>query len=247
MADSRVQRWYDEEYYGAYRQRQWIRLPLSKADYYGTPLRLLGVQRGRVLLDIACGTGRLLERAEALGLHCCGIDISEVAIGEARTRVKGELLCASVDDGLPYGDAFFDYVTCLGSLEHFANQFGVLSEMRRVAKSSCRICFLVPNDDYILHKLGYETDSQPVVNRYSLAGYTDLLQRSGLRIYRVLGDNSHLANLAESSSLLKLAAKLLLRPFTWLIPLELSYNFIFLSHRGVAARSPSGWASDTAG
>jgi hypothetical protein len=91
---------------------------------------------------------------------------------------------------------------------------------------------LVPNDDYIAHKLGYETDDQPVVKRYSLEGYTDLLNKSGLVIARVLRDNSHLSGLAESSSWLKLVLKLVVHPFVNFIPLRYSFNFIFICRPG---------------
>lgn len=228
MKHLRAQKYYDEQYYGSDQKRRWIKLPFERTDYYGMPFSLLDVHSGKKILDIACGAGQLLSRAEALGLKCYGIDISEVAISRASMIVKGELLCANVDKGLPYDNSFFDYITCLGSLEHFENQSEVMREICRVAKKTCRIYFLVPNDDYILHKLGYETDSQPVVNRYSLAGYRSLMERNGLKICRILKDNSHLTNLAESSSLLKFLAKLIFHPFVSLIPLQLSYNFIFL-------------------
>jgi len=125
----------------------------------------------------------------------------------------------------------------LGSLEHFERQSYVLSEIRRVAKASGRIYILVPNNDYILHKLGYETDDQPFVNRYSLTGWTNLLIQSGLMINRVLRDNSHLSNLTESSSWPKLVLKFLVHPFVGLIPLRLSYNFIFICQPNVREKS----------
>jgi len=237
MKDPRIKQYYDVKYYDSGQPRQWIKLPFPKAGYYVKPLRLLDVQEGRTLLDIACGAGQLLKTAKALGLRCYGIDISEVAISQARKNVKGELVCANVDKGLPYDDNFFDYITCLGSLEHFENQSRVLREICRVAKSSCRIYFLVPNDNYILHRLGYETDFQPVINRHSLVGYRSLMERNGLAVYRTLRDNSHLTNLAESSSLPKLLVKLVFRPFVSLIPLHLSYNFIFLCQPSVSTCS----------
>lgn len=228
MKNLRVQKYYDEQYYDSDQKRQWIKLPFAKPDYYGMPLRFLDVHSGKTILDIACGAGQLLRRAEALGLQCYGIDISKTAIRKARTIVKGVLNCANVDKGLPYKDKFFDYITCLGSLEHFKNQSGVVREICRVAKKTCQIYFLVPNNDFILHKLRYETDFQPVVNRHSLTGYRSLIERNGLKIYRTLRDNMYLTNLAESSSLLKLLTKLVFRPFVSLIPFSLSYNFIFL-------------------
>ena len=230
MKDQKVRKYYNEQYNSPI-QSERIRLPwlsFLSDDYYGKPLRLLDVQRGKKLLDIACGSGQLLKRAEDLGLKCWGIDISEIAIREARKTVEGELVCSDVNNGLPYNDNSFDYITCLGSLEHFENQYIVIREIFRIAKKTCLIYFLVPNDNYILHKFGYETDYQPVVNRYSFKEYQILLERNGLKIYRTLRDNPHLTNLSESSSIYKLFAKLMFRPLVSLIPFPLSYNFIFL-------------------
>lgn len=221
-------KYYDEQYYGRSYRDKWIKFPFSRQDYYGTPLQKLGCKAGRRLLDVACGEGQLLVAAESLGLQCWGIDISKVSVDRARSRCKATLVCADVNNGLPYDEGFFDYVTCLGSLEHFERQAYVLSEIRRVTKTSGRIYILVPNRDYILHKLGYETDYQPTVNRYSLEGYRELLSKCGLAIDWVLRDNSHLSNLTESSSWRKLVLKLLAHPFIGLIPLRYSYNFIFI-------------------
>lgn len=236
MSDSQVSKYYDEQYYGRSHSNHWIKLPFSKKDYYGMPLQRLDCKAGDRLLDVGCGEGQLLRRAESLGLQCWGIDISQMATDQARNRCKAAILCADVNNGLPYDDKCFDYVTCLGSLEHFEEQSYALCEIRRVTKPSGRIYILVPNDDYILHKVGYETDQQPVVNRYSLAGWTNLLIQSGLLIDRVLCDNSHLSNLAESSSLPKFILKLMVHPFVGFIPLRYSYNLIFICRPGAQER-----------
>lgn len=228
VGDSHVKNYYDGQYYGRSHTDNGIKVPFSKRDYYDAPLRRLGCKEGERLLDVACGEGQLLERAESMGLKCWGIDISQVATDRVRDRCKAAIVCADINHGLPYEDKFFNYVTCLGSLEHFERQSYVLGEIRRVTKTLGQIYILVPNDDYILHKIGYETDFQPVINRYSLEGYTNLLIQSGLVINRVLRDNSHLSNLAESSSLLKFILKLIVHPFIGLIPLHYSYNFIFI-------------------
>lgn len=195
----------------------------------------MGVERGKGLLDVACGMGHLLEEAEKRGLDCYGLDISTKAIQIARTRTKADLKCANVDDGLDYPDNFFDYITCLGSLEHFQNQSKVVQEVCRVAKEGAHICIHVPNDDYVLHKVGYETDSQLIVNRYSLKGWEQLLESNGLEVERIYRDNSHLTSLNVAGKglrrFLKIAFKLLVRPFLPLLPLKFSFAFIFICRR----------------
>lgn len=129
-----IKNYYDEQYYGRGHSDHSIKLPFSKQDYYGSPLQRLGYRSGDRLLDVACSEGQLLRRAESLGLQCWGIDISQVAIDRARIRCRATIVCADVNNGLPYDDKFFDYVTCLGSLEHFERQSYVLDEIWHVVK-----------------------------------------------------------------------------------------------------------------
>ena len=198
-------------------------------------LNLLEVERGKKLLDIACGIGNLLEEAEKRGLECYGVDISTRAIQIARTRTRANLKCANVDNGLDYPDDFFDYITCLGSLEHFQNQSKVIQEMCRIGKEDANICIYVPNDDYVLHKVGYETDSQLIVNHYSLKKWEQLLETNGLKTERVYKDNSHLLSLNVAGKglkrFLKIVFKLLIRPLVPFVQLKLSYCFIFICRK----------------
>ncbi|HEM60857.1 MAG TPA: methyltransferase domain-containing protein, partial [Chloroflexi bacterium] len=133
-----------------------------------------------------------------------------------------------VENGLPYPDAFFDYAACLGSLEHFRDQTLVLSEISRVCRQSSKICLYVPNDQYLLHRLGYETDYQPVVKRHSAAGWRCIIEGSGIRVTATAKANLHLLNLRESSSRRKLIAKIATYPFVLLLPLSLSHSLWFV-------------------
>ena len=216
-------------YNGAYKYE-----PLPPQSYAHF-LNLLDVKSGKKLLDVACGTGNLLEEAEKRSLEGYGVDISTRAIEIARRRTKANLKCVNVDSGLDYPGNLFDYITCLGSLEHFQNQPKVIQEMWRVAKEGAHICIYVPNEDYILHKVGYETDYQPIVKRYSLKGWIKLLESNGLLIEKVYKDNSHLTTLNAAGKGLKCLAKIilrvLLRPFVPFLPLSLCYCFIFICRK----------------
>lgn len=181
------------------------------------------------MLDVACGTGWLLELAERSGLVAYGVDISLRALRVAKQRACARLICSDVNQGLPYfPDAFFDYVTCWGSLEHFENQELVVREVARVCVPDGRVLIQVPNDRYLLHLFGYETDDQPVVHRYDLSGWIHLLEANGLEISSVSGNNAHLSQLSSSSSYLKHLLKLLVHPFLGLIPLRWVYCLYFL-------------------
>ncbi|MFC2040943.1 class I SAM-dependent methyltransferase [Chloroflexota bacterium] len=219
-----------EEYY----DNVYAKPPIAKVQRrreesgYARFLDLLEVEPGKILLDIACGSGGLLAQAERRGLCCYGVDISGVALAEAQRRTKATLQRANVNEGLPYPDNYFDYITCLGSLEHFQNQAIVITEMHRVSKISGKICILVPNNDYILHKLHYEVDKQPIINRYSPKKWRELLENNGLLIQTIMKENTHLENLSSSSTYIKHVTKILMHPFVRFIPLAVSYNIIFI-------------------
>lgn len=182
---------------------------------------------GKKILDVGCGKGDLLTNAHERGLKCFGLDISEKAIETTKEKVEGIFLCQNVDEGIPFDDSYFDFMTCLGSLEHFQRPVAVLQEMARTLKKGGRICFLVPNRNYFLLKLGYKTDTQPVTNFLSLAEYTDLF-KNNFDILKTLKENSHLLNLRHSSSYTKHFLKILGRPFVSFLPPCMSQNFIFL-------------------
>ena len=108
-------------------------------------VKLLRPIPGRVLLDVACGEGDLLHYAHQAQLVPMGIDLSPEAIRRASTRCPQAKL--SVGDGaqLPFPNAAFDYVTSLGSLEHYRDMEQGLEEMARVLTSDGLACSMVPN------------------------------------------------------------------------------------------------------
>jgi SAM-dependent methyltransferase len=72
----------------------------------------------------------------------------------SRARLPGADLREGVAEQLPFDDARFDLVTCLGSLEHFLDQPRALAEMRRVARPGARVLILVPNAGFLTRRLG---------------------------------------------------------------------------------------------
>jgi len=80
-------------------------------------LERLGVRRGALLLDVACGSGQVALMAARQGARVTGIDIATNAIAAARGRAAAEALDARFDEGdaeeLPYPDGAFDVVTSM--------------------------------------------------------------------------------------------------------------------------------------
>lgn len=76
----------------------------------------LEVGPGHSLMDMACGSGYALSRAERLGARTAGIDASEGLIDIARRRAPNTDLVAGTMFALPWEDDSFDAVTSFNGI-----------------------------------------------------------------------------------------------------------------------------------
>jgi SAM-dependent methyltransferase len=150
-------------------------------------LRRLAVRfkswKGVRLLDVACGPGMWLRAATELGAVPTGIDISEVALEVCRKALpQAELYCGPAEK-LPFADRQFDFVSCLGALEHFLDLESALREMVRVAKPQGQLLLLVPNADFPPLRSGLYTgtdQSDMLEEPRSVQGWQQLFESAGL-------------------------------------------------------------------
>ena len=105
------------------------------------------------VLDIACGLGEWLHVCLNNGASVAGVDLSERAIEYCKKHMPVGDFHAVAAENLPFDDAQFDLLSCLGSLEHFVEPVVALKEMARVAKPDARFLILVPNADFLTRKL----------------------------------------------------------------------------------------------
>ena len=100
------------------------------------------------LLDLGCGTGRLLRELAPLGYDCTGVDLSPEMLRVARQKCGPEvaLIEANLTDLSAIPDASFDYAACLfstlGMIRGRANREAALREARRVIR---------PGGVFVLH------------------------------------------------------------------------------------------------
>jgi ubiquinone/menaquinone biosynthesis C-methylase UbiE len=89
---------------------------------------------GTQLLDIACGTGVVSQRAVARGAATHGIDFAPNMVATARRRCpEAEILQADAE-ALPFADARFDAVVSNFGIHHVEHPDRALVEARRVLK-----------------------------------------------------------------------------------------------------------------
>ncbi len=183
---------------------------------------------GGRLLDIGCGQGHLLARAAEAGMSTYGIDISGEAIKRARENSPSSTLVCGDAHGLIWDDGYFDYITNIGSLEHFLEPERCLGEMRRVLKAGGRACIMLPNAHYYRHLINKalkkkEPTSYQEIERFAPLGeWSRLLEGNGFSV-----DKIYKYNKFNRSKWL-----ILLRSLT--VPLKLSHHFVFMVRKAEA-------------
>jgi len=94
------------------------------------------------ILDIGCAYGYFIEIATKHGFICYGIDISNVALKEAKRH--GEVIKATAEL-LPFKSNSLDVVTLFDVIEHLESPFKALKEVHRVLKRGGILIITTPN------------------------------------------------------------------------------------------------------
>lgn len=92
---------------------------------------------GKVILDVGCGTGQLLEIVanQFPTTKLTGIDISPEMLAIAKSRVPaGTQLLEATAAQLPFPDEVMDVVVCNSALHYFTDPIRCLNEIKRVLK-----------------------------------------------------------------------------------------------------------------
>ena len=170
---------------------------VQRDSFYKWLVSLLSPLPNKRLLDVSCGQGGLLRFAAAARLRAFGLDLSPTAIEKVVERVSelGTDVAMNVGDAerLPYGDNTFDYVTNIGSLEHYLRPRWAVREMSRVLKPEGLACIRLPNTFGLLGNILYVwrtgdvyDDGQPLQRYGTPKQWQSLLEENGLHIVRAL-------------------------------------------------------------
>jgi ubiquinone/menaquinone biosynthesis C-methylase UbiE len=93
------------------------------------------------VLDLACGTGRWLQKLSARGAALgVGVDFSTamLRVAERKAAISGRLARADCQS-LPFQDSVFDLVVCSFALGHVLDLGAMVRELARVAKTGAHV------------------------------------------------------------------------------------------------------------
>lgn len=204
-------------------------------SFYRWILKLLQPVQGRTFLDVSCGEGVLPKMAQAAGLRAYGIDIAEAALRIA-ARESSALYTVSAGESLPFPDGVFDYVTNIGSLEHFIDPYAGAQEMARVLGRDGTLCVLVPNtfglltNVYEVIRKGHVVDDGQPLQRYATRGdWEEILTNVGLMVTHVLKyEREWPTSLNDVGWYLRHPKPLIRLLLTPMVPVNLGTSLVFL-------------------
>lgn len=137
----------------------------------------LNITQGRIL-DIGCGTGKMLEELKQSGWEAEGIDKSVLAQKECLKRGL-KIKLADAAERLPFKNNSFRIVLALDFLEHIQDDQKVVREIKRVLKPNGIILVSVPAYPklytYWDKMLGHQ-------RRYSSHGLKQLFSQADLKV-----------------------------------------------------------------
>jgi SAM-dependent methyltransferase len=229
-----------------YRDTQtWLSSRYSLARWL---LGLIRPRPGSALLDVACGDGTLLTVARSVGVDCYGIDISDRAVGLARRTLGRGVVVTGDGAAIPCPDDAFDYVTNVGSLEHYVDMERGVREMARVLKPGGLACILLPNAFGLTWSVWHawrtgelaDDGRQPIQRFGTWRAWQELLTNNGLHVQRTVGyEQNWPRTAAERCFYLAHPREFLWLLLSPLIPLNLARCFVFLCTPSRAAEEPA--------
>jgi ubiquinone/menaquinone biosynthesis C-methylase UbiE len=208
-------------------------------------IRLLKPERGRSLLDISCGEGPLVYLASEMGLRAFGMDFA--FWGVKRGQMRAPQAGWSVADGeiLPVEDATFDYVTHIGSLEHYLHLQNGANEICRVLKPGGKACIMVPNTFGLIGNIRHvvltgdvHDDGQPLQRYATRRQWEKVIHDAGLEIEKVIGYEGSMVvppqHFKDWGWFITHPQRLVRLVISRIEPINLSNHFVFICRRSAA-------------
>jgi len=148
-------------------------------------IKLLAPNRGELILDAGCGTGRNLPPLLLAGSIAIGVDFSYAMVQVSRRRLRDAAVAlADLQGGLPFGDHSFDAVLCALIGEHLSDLRAVFDEFYRVLKPGARLVFSVYHPEMSAAGIEANFEREGIEYRlgavhYSVTEHVRILEEAG--------------------------------------------------------------------
>lgn len=149
-----------------------LRKVFKSFDLHREDLALSLLDGGEKLLDVGCGTGSLMFKANGKFKDIYGIDITESRINEAKENAIekfGQDNCfqfrvCNINEKINFKDETFDAATGIAVIEHVFDPYFVISEIYRILKQEGIFVVEVPNIAYLRQRLHLLFGKLPVTS-----------------------------------------------------------------------------------
>ncbi|MFN3551297.1 MAG: class I SAM-dependent methyltransferase [Endomicrobiia bacterium] len=156
------------------------------------------------ILDVGCGTGKLMEELLQNGHLVYGIENEPTAIEFCKKRGIEKIQIFNLEENLNIDNDSFDVITCLDVLEHIEKDENLIKEFKRIVKPSGILILTVPSymwlwsywDEILGHK-----------RRYNKKILFEKMQKVGFQIVKISHFYSFLLPIAIVFRVIKSIAK----------------------------------------
>ena len=146
--------------------------------------------RSDIVLDVACGTGTLLqELSKKAKIQANGLDVSENMIHVAKMRYPNMNFKVRPCYPLEWSDESIDIITVCCAFHHFDNPQGFVNECKRVLKKNGTVYIADPNFSallrFIANKFWFPVSKSGDVRIYSPKELEAFFYNSGFKAVQI--------------------------------------------------------------
>jgi ubiquinone/menaquinone biosynthesis C-methylase UbiE len=159
-------------------------LDCSKLEHYSRIGEWIPPSKSGRVLELGCGPGKYAAMLASIGHEVVGVDPFpfEDTWKVLRRYREVELTSGIFAESLPFADASFDYVTCMGALLYFKDANKAAAEIRRVLRPGGRLLVRTINRRNLYRVVRGRNIDPATNNAYTPDELTDFLTQSGFTV-----------------------------------------------------------------
>lgn len=140
-----IENLYEKEYYeeqGDFGYSGYTEIPITNFLWQRAFIELIDEVKDKKILDIGCGTGKLVELLMGKGAEVEGVEVSGYAVGIASSKdlkvIRGDIMSHT-------DSSVYDIITAFDIIEHVPDIKAFLNKVRTILKDDGVFIFLTPD------------------------------------------------------------------------------------------------------